>query len=546
MRRCSLLLAVILAARAQTPPPQKKPGSVAGVVVNSVTGAFVKNCSVVLMNMRRSVRYIAVTDDGGSFYYPQVESDERYLLLPECFGFTMPGEFGTGPRPPAQVAVGEDQHVENLSLKLIPMGVIAGSVADTDGDPIQGVTLQAILYRYAPEGRRAQVVTSTESDVRGQFRLFGLAPGRYYVHAFRRANPPINAAPERVHCCAMEDGFVPAYFPNAPAMPQARAIEVQAGTEVAGIDFRLGHTPVFHIRGTFNGVRAAARPLAVVPCATPTVDVTAGFSVPIAQNGTFDIAGVPPGQYCIVKPGGTARNTSADAVIVVSDRDIGGLQLREDSPQDLSGTIQMEGDPSFDFSSVRTSLVDTVITSLVEKSVSVAARGSFTMLTVAAGAYGFQLSGLPQQTVYIKKLHVGEREYAPSRIEIPPGAGSIAVILASDAGRISGTVVDADARPAGHALVAIVPRGEHASRRDWIRTLTAKDDGTFEAAGVAPAEYAVLAWESADRNEVTSPDYLKLFEAKAALVTLSSKGASALQVTLIREREIREALEKVP
>src|SRR6185503_10881105 len=73
-----------------------------------------------------------------------------------------------------------------IQLKLTPQSVIIGRVYDQDGDPVENAQVQVMRYTYPRSGRQLSTVgTGTTNDL-GEYRVAGLAPGRYYVSATGR------------------------------------------------------------------------------------------------------------------------------------------------------------------------------------------------------------------------------------------------------------------------------------------------------------------------------------------------------------------------
>jgi len=75
---------------------------------------------------------------------------------------------------------------ENLSdriFRLIPSAVIAGKIMDEDGQPLSGTMVSAMREVYTEGKRKLQSQSMTGTDDLGEFRLFGLSPGRYILSA---------------------------------------------------------------------------------------------------------------------------------------------------------------------------------------------------------------------------------------------------------------------------------------------------------------------------------------------------------------------------
>ena len=77
-----------------------------------------------------------------------------------------------------------DQQRDDIVIRLPRAGVLAGRVIDEHGEPVPGSLVQAL--QYGPAGALQKMllpVTGAKTDDRGEYRLFGLLPGRYYLVA---------------------------------------------------------------------------------------------------------------------------------------------------------------------------------------------------------------------------------------------------------------------------------------------------------------------------------------------------------------------------
>jgi 5-hydroxyisourate hydrolase-like protein (transthyretin family) len=111
---------------------------------------------------------------------------DGYLL--QDYGQTSP--FGVG-RP---IYVTE-KSTHNLSIPLTPMSTLSGRVSDDSGQPAFAVTVKLLRLIHSTLGKRYSEVETTQTDDRGQYRLFGILPGRYYLHAGTPSGFRTNAAP---------------------------------------------------------------------------------------------------------------------------------------------------------------------------------------------------------------------------------------------------------------------------------------------------------------------------------------------------------------
>ena len=62
-------------------------------------------------------------------------------------------------------------------------GSIAGTISDEEGEPVAGVSVQAMSKVFNQGKSALQARGSAKTDDRGNYRLYDLPPGRYYVQA---------------------------------------------------------------------------------------------------------------------------------------------------------------------------------------------------------------------------------------------------------------------------------------------------------------------------------------------------------------------------
>ena len=59
-------------------------------------------------------------------------------------------------------------------------------IVDEDGEPVPGATVRVMRYQYLQGDRRLTPAGTGQTDDRGQYRVWGLMPGDYYVNALTR------------------------------------------------------------------------------------------------------------------------------------------------------------------------------------------------------------------------------------------------------------------------------------------------------------------------------------------------------------------------
>src|SRR5262249_8075495 len=149
---------------------------------------------------------------------------------------------GQGPSvtgTPVPVATG--QGLTGIDLPLIAGGVIAGRILDEDGAPFAGATVDALINRFQNGGEMLFSVANAQTDDRGEFRLFGLAPGAYYVSAGDPAFASVSTPKGVLH-------YSPTYFPGTTRADQARTVTVGSGAPLR-VEFTLQLVPPSRIAG---------------------------------------------------------------------------------------------------------------------------------------------------------------------------------------------------------------------------------------------------------------------------------------------------------
>jgi hypothetical protein len=129
----------------------------------------------------------AYTDERGQFVLTDVPAGQHTLYVSKpsfastVYGAARPGEPGT----PVSVSAG--QSIRGLAIELVKGAAIGGTVLDQNGQPFRGAQVSVRAYRWTARGREPVVsrgpglTGSGTTDARGEYRLYGLAPGDYIV-----------------------------------------------------------------------------------------------------------------------------------------------------------------------------------------------------------------------------------------------------------------------------------------------------------------------------------------------------------------------------
>jgi hypothetical protein len=417
--RLLALLAACAALFAQSASTDQNSASVAGVVVNAVTGEPVLRAHVMLFGFAdgKQFRYGAMTTADGKFSVTGLPG-ASYGVSANRPGFVAGQSGSTG------LTLKPGDHKDDVTLKLTPTGSIAGTVVNADGEPVENCNVTA------ESGRGGQV---SQSDAQGRFRIGGLMPGKYRI----RATPEEPLTPPEIRTDGtLEAHYSQTYYPSSLDEAGAARVSVEAGTEAAGNEIRLVRTPIVRVSGRVTGIPPGAENVALI--AQRGRDSNQGFSVGLVRNtvwsggaqvkkdGTFTLWRLAPGPYRLGaqwnSPTGQ-MSAAAPVDIVVGDSNIDGIELRMMPAADLTGQVEYESDdaksaePAEGAKPARRPKPQVQLQGIDGNNWAatgqVDAAGAFTLKNVPPGRYRVMSYG---GSGYVKSLRLGTTEIAgPSR-----------------------------------------------------------------------------------------------------------------------------------
>ena len=452
-------------------------------------------------SIEQAMARAVLTDINGRFTVRTVEPG-GYTVVVQAEGYLgATGEADGAMRTTRSVYIPEGQQIDLGILRLVGGSTISGRIADPNGEPLAGATVEALRPSYI-RGRLAftHVKTITTDDL-GQYRLYWLPPGAYYIRAAFRPN-----AGER---------YDRVFFPSIREEDAAPTVLVRSASELSRIDIRVPTTPVkgVTISGQVTGdasetdLRVSA--VRVVPRNRRALLIGDGaddFGNQAANTteGRFEIRNVPDGEFnllLLVRTGGRTRTVSVP--VDVQGRSIENLTAALDPVFDLRGRVILDGFASGEaISKGSLQLVPVDEVPGVETfSISTDEDGAFTVSGIPAGKYGLRFnSSFRAPDTYIADLKRGETSVFDSGLTIAgPLKEPLEVILKSGGGIVSGVVSDSSRlRPFAYARVVLVP--EKARRQNFAlyKQTLSTENGTFTFTGVPPGEYKLFAWAFCD------------------------------------------------
>ncbi|HET8782299.1 MAG TPA: carboxypeptidase-like regulatory domain-containing protein [Pyrinomonadaceae bacterium] len=592
-----LLFVALICFPAIAAAQQEKPSgqsTITGRVVFTDNGRPVRRAVLKLYtHMKlRPARTIAA-NISGEFRFSEVAAGS-YFVVAEAPGVLFPrsaytmNEFGIGTdteTEQTQVSV-DGKNSVHCEVKVARAGTIRGAITYADKEPVVGGRI--VLFR-----RKDGVVTplfaepETTND-RGMYRIDGLPDGEYFVGvAAGKVNLKL---PD-------ETGLPTAYYPGVASITEAKAIQIQSASDVAGMNITLADEPVRQVSGVVkwrqNGTVAENVSLILRRTEEPKVDLslitlyesmsreaTGNESVvvrdfepvfrsvpPFAQSdkkGEWTFTDIPPGKYVITAFGSppskkekvqTANGEIIDQSprdpeldekrmvvqkleVTIDDEDLKGLTIELPNGNKILGTVTVEGSEA------------------VKASIMVDQKGGNEIMMVVSRFSNpdgtFILEGIPTGEVildadvsgfrdfYLKSITLGSQDLLREPLVVTEGAEVTGVRIDIGKGMavLTGRVqFKEDASPvAGGGVLLVKTDSKLWHLRSSRRVAMTNAAGEFQLA-CAPGEYLVFTWPAGAQPLQSIEEFVRMHAATARTISLQSKEEKQIEFTVAKPKK---------
>jgi hypothetical protein len=416
--------------------------------------------------------------------------------------------------------------------------------------------------------RVLKLVRSVKTNDLGEYRLFWLAPGRYFVSALHPNGGPYRPA----YSDAGEDAslwgtrmvfggpsltsvvtgrynrttpptYVPIFFPDTMDEHTATLIDVAAAADIDQVDITVSPVRLSSIRGTIvdSITGRPARSARLVLSRDPPLTNSDPYPGVDPTSGSFDVRRVLPGSYTLFA---VAGDLTGQALVHVDDADVEDVTIAIQPPISIRGQIVVEeqsgGDS--DLSTLRVNLrgsSDEPNLNLSEpKDNGVPLDdGSFSIRT-PRGDYELSVTIPASLNMYVRSAQLGTADVLSGGVHIGgPVEGSLEIAMRTNPGAIEGRVRDENGQLVVGVVVVLVPETNQRSRLDLYRATSTDASGGFHIDHIAPGTYKLFAWERAEDAAWKDSEFIRSYEDLGRPIRLIEGAQESIDLSVIGDAQ---------
>jgi hypothetical protein len=534
------LLAVLLASlpplAAQSPygasptaqsTTTSSPQTVSGTVVDAVSGQPIFRALVQLNvgNIQRAL----LTDSEGHFSFANVDPATISLTA------TKPGFFNTIiPADQSNLRIQPANLATPVQIRLYPEAILKGTVSGPDGQPLEGVLIQAHRTFSDDFARRNMVAGVARSNARGQFRV-PVQPGDYTVQtSYTDANPTT--------------AIMPLAYPGS-GTPGGSTVHLQPGQQ-SDLDLRPRFVPLLEVILHLN---SGSREIGAL-----TAISSDGTSFPVEfhrEEGTELRAKLPAGNYILqARPHSFGTDGLEQASVALAPSQHQPIPLNLEFAPIAAIPIQVALDNSVASNTQPNSQTSTPPalpdartlalslepiqsdTTISEEFLRPSQRRGENTVSFVTPPGTYRLRSANTRGWYIVSATYGGSDVLLHPLVIASGTGSTPLLL---------TVSNQFASLRGNVTLGGAPQTcwidllSNDSAAMPLHIFASRSDGTFNQPSLPPGSYRAIAFARHHPIDPDDPQALAPYTSHIVSVTLTPGTPAALTLEAVSDSEVR-------
>jgi len=445
----------------------------------------------------------------------------------------------------------------NANLSMAPGAIVGGRIYDANGQVMSNANVQIFTVAYAFGHAVLAPLVAKVTDDRGEYRLFWVPPGDYYLAVTPRLPAPTPGVPASTLT-------VKTFYPGVTDIGQARLVSIRGGEDMGGMDIGIRAAQAFKVSGQISSLLPPPAPpqlgapgvngavlmlLNRDPAAPDDGGTRAAGTVPLLPTtGQFELANVLPGAYELfarvsdpsAASGGAPPFAWGRARFEVRDNDVSNISITVPPTVEVRGTTAVTGAAKIP-PNARVTLLPADATVkhpayqlVFTRSGLVAPDGTFSVPAVLEGHYRVAgVAGLGSD-LYLADVRQGAMSVFDLGFSVSTRSNDpIQVVVRSGAGTVEGVVLEAPLKGFPGANVVLVPE---ASRRENLALYfptTSDASGRFVIRGVPPGDYKLFAWESIRPFAYQNAAFLAKHEDRGRIVHIIQGGTVNAELNVI-------------
>jgi len=595
----TLLLACLLLALAAAPSPAQQqiqfnpndlpntflpPGRTAktgtgklrGRVIAADTGSIVRRAQVRISSTDIGTK-TAFTDAQGRYEFKDLPAGRFNLSVSKSGFVTMQYGQSRPFEPGRPIELADAQLMDKADVALPRGSALSGRILDEFGEPVADASVSAMRTQYAG-GKRRLVATGRPSMTNdlGQFRLFGLPPGEYYVSATLRTFDSMimdmmggsGGGPTGSNS---NSGYAATYYPGTPNPAEAQRISLAVGQELATVEIQMQPVRLAKITGiasSSDGKPMSGAMVMLMPTMRESIAMMPGGTSQTDKAGNFTLSGVAPGEYSLqvqsmaalmsaaseamtlmsgadapanAPPPQAVEREFAAANVTVTGEDITGLIVTGTHGAKATGRLVFDGGaPPDNIASIRLMAAPTDTDEMP------AAASVFGMSAVKANGT-FEIDGLvggrtfsvvnPPKGWYFKQVTREGNDITSKGYDFKPGDAveGFEVVLTDRTQVVTGSVSNAKGALIKEYTVVVFPEERQLwtlPDNRWVVSARADQQGQFKISELPPGAYFAIAVEYVPHDEWRDPAWLERASKSATKFTIDEGMTKALDLKL--------------